>query len=161
VKNKTVTIDKQLKKLKDPKNPGKQAYYMLASTKSEESIRMIPLNSYVINEFWIHKKWHAEQQCTMGYQTDFIFTTQSGHHIDKRCESVTFRRFYKRIGVPYRRFHVYRHTFGTNLCKRGVPIQVTSKLLGHASIEVTSKYYVHVDEKQKIEAIEKLSSKGK
>ena len=50
----------------------------------------------------------------------------------------------------------YRHTFGTNLCRQGVPIQTASKLLGHDDISTTAKYYVNVSADEKARAIETL-----
>lgn len=65
-------------------------------------------------------------------------------------------RFYTRNGIPHKKFHAYRSTFCTNLCKKGVPIQTTAKLAGHKSIEVTAKYYAAVNKEEKIDAISKL-----
>ncbi|QAT44061.1 tyrosine-type recombinase/integrase [Aminipila luticellarii] len=47
---------------------------------------------------------------------------------------------YKRIGIENKRFHPYRHTFCTNLCKKGVPLQTAYKLMGHSSINVTARF---------------------
>lgn len=64
--------------------------------------------------------------------------------------------FFYMKDVPYRKFHVYRHTFGTMLCDNGVPIQVASSLLGHADISITAKYYVNIGLEQKQDAMELL-----
>jgi len=40
--------------------------------------------------------------------------------------------------------HVLRHTFGTLACKHGMNLQVLSKLMGHSSMAITSKY-LHPD----------------
>jgi integrase len=66
-------------------------------------------------------------------------------------------RYYQRIGVEEKNIHAYRHTFGTNLCRQGVPIQTASKLLGHDDISTTAKYYVNVSDEEKARAIEKLA----
>ena len=55
-------------------------------------------------------------------------------------------------------FHTYRHTFGTNLCRKGVAIQIASSLLDHADINVTAKYYVDVSQDEKQQAVDLLSS---
>ena len=62
-----------------------------------------------------------------------------------------------RHGVEEKNIHAYRHTFGTNLCRQGVPIQTASKLLGHDDISTTAKYYVNVSDEEKARAIEKLA----
>ncbi|MZG15936.1 tyrosine-type recombinase/integrase [Streptomyces sp. SID5914] len=40
--------------------------------------------------------------------------------------------------------HWYRHTYATRLLQRGTPIEVVSKLLGHASITTTLDIYGHL-----------------
>jgi Site-specific recombinase XerD len=154
---KTLLINKQLQKYTDFKDKKKSAWYGKSLPKSDESNRIIPLSDDVLAEFKIHRKWHRKQMKEHGYLTDYIFTTGSGHVIDYRSETLTFRRYYKRIDVQYRSYHVYRHTFGTNLCKCGIPIQVASKLLGHSSVNITAKYYVHIDNQQKIQAINSIT----
>lgn len=47
--------------------------------------------------------------------------------------------------LPFLTLHELRHTYGTVLREKGVDIYSISKLLGHASIEVTAKIYVHND----------------
>lgn len=63
---------------------------------------------------------------------------------------------YKKIGVPDHTFHSFRHTFATNLCRAGVPLEQCSKLLGHSSPTVTAKYYVNVSLDDKFSAVEKI-----
>jgi integrase len=49
-----------------------------------------------------------------------------------------------RAGVPRIRPYDLRHTYATLALKAGVPIKVVSEALGHASIELTLRTYVHV-----------------
>lgn len=44
--------------------------------------------------------------------------------------------------VPY----CLRHTFCTDLMKKGVDIRIAQKLMGHSTIDLTSTIYSHVDE---------------
>jgi integrase len=41
--------------------------------------------------------------------------------------------------------HELRHTFGSILYSRGVDIVIISKLMGHSSVEITVKLYIHDD----------------
>jgi integrase len=43
-------------------------------------------------------------------------------------------------------FHAFRHSFGTNLAKAGVPIHVIQSLMGHSSLAITGRYLHFVDE---------------
>ena len=128
----------------------------IVALKTESSVRSIPLKREVIQEIQDHKAWHIEEMLKNGYRTDYVFTTKTGklyerHNVDHACE-----RLYKRLGITHRRHHVYRHTFGTQLAKSGVPIQTVAALLGHADTNVTSKYYINVDTADKTAAIEGL-----
>jgi integrase/recombinase XerD len=53
------------------------------------------------------------------------------------------RKAYEGIGVKSIGLHTHRHLFATELVKQGVPINEVSKLLGHSSVDITAKYYLH------------------
>lgn len=59
-----------------------------------------------------------------------------------------FHRWWGRVcdetGVRYRNVHTCRHTYATELLTRGVPMQVVSRLLGHATIRTTVDIYAHL-----------------
>ncbi|MBR1990605.1 MAG: site-specific integrase, partial [Firmicutes bacterium] len=101
--------------------------------------------------------WQRQDMMLNGYRTDYVFTTSSGSLYDRQGVTAALERYYKRIGVPARGVHTYRRTFGTNLSKAGVPIEVASKMLGHSSIDITYKYYIGIEAEQKRSGIEKLA----
>jgi integrase len=41
-------------------------------------------------------------------------------------------------------FHVLRHTYGSTLAMRGVPMGVIAEQLGHADTRMTEKHYAHL-----------------
>jgi integrase len=41
-------------------------------------------------------------------------------------------------------FHVLRHTHGSTLAMRGVPLGVIAEQLGHADTRMTEKHYAHL-----------------
>ena len=118
--------------------------------------RTIPCNEIVREELKRHRKWHLKEMKENGYESDFIFTTKTGGLCDQRNISRACNRYYDRIGVEQKGFHTYRHTFGTNLCRNGIPIQTASVLLGHEDISVTAKYYVNVGLDQRQAAVDSL-----
>ena len=85
-----------------------------------------------------------------------IFKSASGTPLDPKNINRSLDRYYGRIGIPHKKFHAYRATFITNLCRKGVPIQIVSKLAGHENINVTAKYYAAVDIKTMKQAVNKL-----
>jgi len=51
----------------------------------------------------------------------------------------------KRAGIkPAISFHVLRHTHGSMLAMRGVPMGVIAEQLGHADTRMTEKHYAHL-----------------
>lgn len=93
---------------------------------------------------------------TTEHSQEFVFTTKEGSLLEYHNVVHSINRFYDRIGIGHKKFHAYRATFVTNLCKKGVPIQIASKLAGHADISVTAKYYTSIDKDSMMDAISKL-----
>ena len=50
--------------------------------------------------------------------------------------------------VPY----MFRHTYCTDLQKKGIDIRTAQKLMGHSSISITAEIYTHVDTKEIVKA---------
>ena len=132
--------------------------YNLGSIKPPKynSKRDIPMHPDLIRAYDHHKEWHRKDMKQNKYRTDYVFTTKTGNLYDVHDLRRSFQRFYEDHKIKYKNFHVYRATFCTNLCKAGVPLEVTSKLMGHKSLEVTAAHYALIQKETKKSAIEKL-----
>ena len=126
------------------------------SAPKANSVRQMPITDTVRIELERHRKWHEREMKRNNYKTEYVFTTREGKLLEYGNTRRSLTRYYNRIGITPKKFHAYRATFCTNLCRAGVPIQVASKLLGHKSIEVTMKYYTDVDQVEKRSALEML-----
>lgn len=131
---------------------GKPAY-TIQPPKTPNAYREIPLSEDVMQAFQDHEKWHRDEMADKGYSTEYIFTTSTGELYDRSNLRRALQRYYKRVGVGYKKFHSYRKTFCSELCAAGAPLQVVYKIMGHSSIQVTAQYYVDVDLEQKREAL--------
>lgn len=152
--NGSVVINKQVTNVKTSTNNGVR----LSDTKTVNSRRVVPLNQFTLDELAKHKIGHREEMERCGYTTDKIFTTQTGNYYDRRSIGHALNRFYKSHDIPRHKFHAFRHTFGTNLSRAGVPIEETAALMGHKSIDITAKYYININADRKRSAVEKLSA---
>ena len=54
-----------------------------------------------------------------------------------------FKALSKVAGVPVVSLHTARHGYGSHLLDQGVPLPVVSKVMGHASVDVTASVYAH------------------
>ena len=128
----------------------------LSDTKTACSNRVLYLSDGVVKEFEKHRRIHQAEMQKYGYITDIIFSSNTGNYHFKSEVTRSLKRLYKRLGVPQHTFHSFRHTFGTNLSRAGVPIERTSKLMGHSGVDVTSQYYINIGQEEKLDAVEKI-----
>lgn len=124
------------------------------------SRRTIPMHRDLISAFEYHREWHHREMKLKGYDTDFVFTTATGNLYHSASVRKALRRFYDAHDIPYKHPHAYRATFCTQMCRCGVPLEITSKLMGHKSLEVTAAHYALVRKDSMQDAIEKLTYKN-
>lgn len=53
------------------------------------------------------------------------------------------KRLGNKIGIPWLRPHILRHTFATNAIRKGVPLPAVQRLMGHKDIK-TTQIYTHL-----------------
>lgn len=116
-----------------------------------ESYRKIPAHPEVLEKMQIHKQRQR-------IKSEYIFVSNTGRLLDYHNVRASFKRFYNKNNLPYKKLHAYRATFCTELCRAGVPLEVASKLMGHKSIEVTARHYALVKQDVQIDAINRLPS---
>lgn len=147
-----LTINKQTTEV----TYGGKSGVRLSDTKTACSNRVLYLSDEVVKEFEKHRRIHQAEMLKKGYRTDIIFSSSNGNYHFRSEVTRSLERLYKRLGVPKHSFHAFRHTFGTNLSRAGVPIERTSKLMGHSGVDVTSQYYINIGQEEKLEAVEKI-----
>ena len=103
-------------------------------TKNKE-IRTVPLNLTVLDLL----KRKSKVKSISGY----VFPSQAG---TKRIGKNLYREFQlarKRAELQDVRIHDLRHTFATRLAQAGVDLYTISKLLGHKTLVMTTRYSHH------------------
>ena len=97
------------------------------------------------------------------FKNSLVFTNGRGQRItnnfDRDFEVIMMRAgLMEKDGQPPFTLHDFRKTFCTELQRKGVPIKTAQKILGHANLTTTAKYYTGVEEKDLRDAIAKLSA---
>ena len=84
---------------------------------------------------------------------DFVLTSDMGKPWRKQHTQL-FRRAVARAGLPRDLvFHGLRHTYASDLVRRGVPLDIVAKQLGHASSITVSNTYGHFAEQFREEQV--------
>ncbi|MBN7575982.1 recombinase XerD [Clostridium sp. 2-1] len=130
--------------------------------KTKGSVRSIPLPESLKPIFERIKIKQNENKLKIGesYNREnegFIFLTENGNLIDSSNLSRSWKRYLKKIGVRYIKFHALRHTYATRQFEAELPLKTVSTLLGHSSIEITANTYTHVLKKEKEKSIDILN----
>ena len=90
------------------------------------------------------------------HKKDSFFLTGTEKCIEPRSYQDYFQKLLAKIKVKKRNFHATRHTFATNCIEVGMDIKTLSKILGHASVQITMNTYVHSSKKQMKKFLDRL-----
>ena len=115
-----ITINKQVVEkpiFEDGKTVGHEL--VIDDTKTENSVRSIPITEETYSRLAEHREWQKEDMKKNKYDTDLLFTTDSGKLYDKHSLRHTLDRIHEDAKVSQYGFHAYRHTFGTKLACQG------------------------------------------
>lgn len=112
----------------------------LETPKTKAGVRKISITNDVLIEL---KKLKKAALAIDIKQEQLCFVTKSNKPIAPYNFERAWKSIVKRSGVPYRNFHVLRHTHATQLLANGVPIIEVSRRLGHARISHTLELYGH------------------
>lgn len=134
---------------------GKSQYTRIkSSTKTNAGVRVLPLNDTVVNYFVILK----EYDCRNAIESKYVCTTKNGKMKDVRNLQRSLDRVIRNTHISKAvSLHTLRHTFGSTMLRKGVSIEVVSKLMGHANITITYTKYIHVIQEQKAKAMKTVA----
>jgi integrase len=115
------------------------------NNKSKKTKR-VPVNS-ILSAMLRELKFRNQKK------SEYVFLSDD----DKPVKSIktSFNNACRRAGIQGLRFHDLRHTAGTRMSESGAGIVEISKILGHSSVELTMKRYLHPEDSLR-DAAEKL-----
>jgi integrase/recombinase XerD len=122
-----------------------------ARTKSRQP-RSIPVSAELIRLYadYLHGEYED-------LDSDYVFVNlwggTRGHPLTYATVYDLVRRLRRRTGIDFDP-HWYRHTAATRMLRDGVPIEVVSKLLGHADLTTTTSVYGHLTTEDARKALE-------
>jgi integrase len=140
---KTIFIWQQIQKI--------EGAYEFVKLKSDDSIRTLEIDDETLAALKAHKIQQNTDRLAMGDKWedhDLVFTSSNGKPIDCKTDYRQWHRALAVAGLPEKRLHDARHTAATLLFDQGVDIEVIRRFMGHSSVLLTSKTYVHHSARQ-------------
>lgn len=136
-------------KIRD-KNGNRSVGYeiVLNTTKTYSGDRIIPLNQNATDAI--------TKLCNRHPNSKYIVSSSKGDIVPPDRIERTFYRILNNINIKKTGTHSLRHTFASVLFSKGVDVKTVSKLLGHASIQITLNTYIHLIENTDHNAVAKL-----
>lgn len=160
IKDMTVQVTKACKIVKIYENSNKYNYELkVTRPKTKKSIRKVPIPTELKSDLLELNKIRNQERLKLGElytENDLLFPSETGNYIDSRNLARSWKRVFKYIETPYKKFHALRHTFAIQLIKNGSQLITVSRLLGHSSIK-TTEIYAHVLDSTKSTDIESLN----
>lgn len=152
--NKTVSITKTLSRVKIredlPDNDERSYEYIITEPKTKTSRRIVDLNHMAI---WALKELDRRNQEQGIISSKYVFSSEQGNFFNPRSIEDTMKRVCKRADIEYYGLHSLRHTFASRCFQKGIPVEIVSKILGHASPAITTKVYIHIMPHMKRDAV--------
>jgi integrase len=133
---------------------------VISTPKTATGARTVPLVGPTAPALRERRRRQAEERLKAGplwQESGWVFTTPLGTPLDPRNALRWWYGLTERAGVGRRRFHASRHTAASLLLDQGVPLEVVSAVLGHASLAITADVYARVTLDAKRRALEVLS----
>ncbi|MDH5328256.1 MAG: site-specific integrase [Gammaproteobacteria bacterium] len=85
------------------------------------------------------------QRATVDKGRDDLLFTRSGEPWAKSHQSRPMLQACKNANInPPVSFHILRHTYGSLLALKGVPLQIIAAALGHSDTRMTERHYAHL-----------------
>ncbi len=129
--------------------------------KTARSARTIALPPFVADVLRAERAAQARLLLLLGVgrsEDGWVFLRGDGMQWEPGAFSLAFARFVKRSKLQHVRFHDLRHSFGTLALTSGVDLQTVSRALGHESVAITSRIYVHAIETLQDEAAARIDA---
>jgi integrase len=119
--------------------------WKLGAPKTDKSRRTIPLTPVAVDALREHRKRQLAERMAAGHpgSEGLVFTTPSGKPVWGSNILPMLRAHLTRLGLPKVGLHDLRHSAATVLFAQGIPLEVISDMLGHATTRITSDLYRH------------------
>lgn len=155
LRKRTITIDCQLHYDKG---------YYIEAPKTKDGIRTIPLTdmAYQSLQNIINDRITPKKETIIDGRSNFLMLNRDGKPHYGGLWNHYFSNICKRYNEVHQEAltvtpHICRHTFATRMAYEGMQPFILKNLMGHDSLEVTNRYYIHKQEDRVVKELERLN----
>ncbi len=127
---------------------------IISDAKTLNGVRYIPLNTQAIKALECiaeyNEKYHIKSQ--------FVVCTRLGEIVTHRSFQSCLDRLIIKSGLNHIGTHSLRHSFASILLQSEGNIKIVSDLLVHGNTSITYNTYIHMDNRDKLNAVETLTN---
>ncbi len=124
------------------------------SAKTKSGVRFLQLNDQVM--FYLNELTEYDKR--NGIKSKYVCCNNYGKINNHRNLQCCLNSISKKMELnKHITLHTLRHTFGSTLIRRGVGIEVISKLMGHANITITFNKYIHTIKEEEAKAMNMIT----
>lgn len=129
---------------------------VVTSTKTKDSTRTIYMQDELLQMMadYLHRR--KELMLRLGVRTELLFFTPKGEHLHFYALNKYFKKHCLDSLGKTLTLHSLRHTHTSLLAENGIPLEEISRRLGHSNSKITKDIYLHVTQKQKERANERI-----
>lgn len=131
LENRTLTVRKTIQRIQCQDGVSKTKL-VISEPKSAKSRRTIPIPRCMIKML---RSFKADDEA--------FLLTATEKPMEPRAMQYRFARLLKKLGLPHIHYHALRHRFSTSAIELGFDVKTLSEILGHSSVELTMRLYVH------------------
>ena len=127
--------------------------------KSKQSRRRIPLPATAARALRDHRARQWAERLKAGAlweDWDLVFATHTGGPLSARNVVRSFKEVLTKHGMRQQRFHDLRHGCASLLAASGASLSEAKEILGHSQIAITANLYIHIYEKAKRDAMDRM-----
>lgn len=153
--NQIVRINKTMQNnIQNFNDTGKKVYSKLKdSTKTYSGIRVLKLNDAVL--FYLRELQEYDKR--NGIVSKYVCSSHANTIVKERNLQRSLDKIVNKAQLSEQiSLHTLRHSFGSALIRKGVGVEVVSKLMGHANINITYLKYIHVLQEQQAMAMKMI-----
>lgn len=116
---------------------GMHTHLVVQPPKTDNARRTIPLPEDMLALL-------RQTVCPVRNEENYFLTGKSAP-LEPRTLQYQYRALLKAAGIPYRNFHVLRHTCASLLLSNGISMKQIQIWLGHSTFSTTADIYAHLD----------------